>query len=89
MLLPLLINIPLQTHTIDNEARGAGISEPLVVCCVSVCGKKKLLSRYFYSLAPFFVVSTKLIDPWVEFVVSTKLIDPWVEFLVSTKLIDP
>jgi hypothetical protein len=55
----------------DNEARGAGISEPLVVCCVSVCGKKKLLSRYFYSLAPFSGVSTKYIDSWVlEFVIS-------------------
>jgi hypothetical protein len=30
-----------------------------------------LLSKFFYSLAPFFVLSTKCIDPWVlEFVVS-------------------
>ena len=33
--------------------------------------KITLLSNYFYSLTPIFVVSTKCIDPWVlEFVVS-------------------
>ena len=40
---------------------------------IVVISNNYILSKYFYSLTPIFMVSTKCIDPWI-----LEFIDPWI-----------